>query len=410
MEESLHSRLTISPLALISDLFRPLTSKSTASSSFISEETEEEKKLRIETFANTNVVPEVVQSPEVSEDTQEVAVDTEVEVMHVKRKRHHSKRKEHRSQKTSSAPASDNVSLISVDSSASLLSPISSESSGYRSVSEDKQCADEGINITSLTGKSSEETVTESEVLSEIKTSDKETEPLEEKLSHDERLRRILEDNPVEKQEVCFNRTIEWKTSTEPSPPKTTNMLSTDKVTDMLSAEETSDMPLSSLTSSLQNSNSREQYNAVNLDVDEQPSTDDAIAEAVLIASVEEPSIYDDVPVSLKEQPDVVENSSETACDVATSSASTSPVSLETDIVAVETEHKTESMALVSTESKANHEDCRVVETKLPKITSILQSEKRHAADIEYVIVPLSLESLILDRIVFMYHPYSVST
>lgn len=402
MEESLHSRLTISPLALISDLFRPLTSKSTASSSFISEETEEEKKLRIETFANTNVVPEVVQSPEVSEDTQEVAVDTEVEVVHVKRKRQHSKRKEHRSQKASSAPASDNVSLISVDSSASLLSPISSESSGYRSVSEDKQCADEGINISCLTGKSSEETVTESEVLSEIRTSDKETEPLEEKLSHDERLRRILEDNQVEKQEVCFNRTIEWKTSTEPCPPKTTNMLSADKPTDMLSAEETTDVPPSSLTPTLQNSNSREQLNAVNLDVDERSSTDDAaIAEAVLAASVEEPSIYDDVPVSLKEQPDVVEHSSETVCDVATSAASTSPVSLETDIVAVETQHKTESMAVVSTEPKANHDDCRVVETKLPKMTSVLQSEKRHAADIEYVIVPLSLELLILNRVVF---------
>lgn len=407
MEESLHSRLPISPLSLISDLFRPLTSKPTASSSFISEETEDEKKLRIETFANTNVVPEVVHSPEVSEDMQDVAVDTEVEVIHVKPKRHHSKRKEHRSQKASSAPASDNVSLISVDSSASLLSPISSESSGYRSVSEDKQCTDEGINGSSLTGKSSEETVIESDVLPEIKTLDKKAEQLEEKLSHDDRLRRILEDNQAEKQEVCFNRTIEWKTSTEPSPPKTADM-SSDKMAEVLSAEKTTDTALySSLTNSLQNSNPREQLNDINLDVDEEPSTDTTLVEDVLVASMEEPSIYDDVPVSPKEQPEVVDHSSETVCDVTTSSTSASPVSLETNVHTVETQHKTQSTAVVS---KPNHEDCSVAETKLPKMTTVFQSDKRHAADIEYVIISLSLELCILDRVVSMYHPYSIST
>lgn len=404
MEESLLSRLPISPLSLINDLFRPLTSKPTASSSFISEETDEEKKLRIETFANMNVAPEVVQLPEVSEGLQEVTVDSEVEVVHVKRKRSHTRKKDHRSQKASSAPASDNVSLISVDSSASLLSPISSESSGYRSVSEDKQCTDEGINAPSLTPcKGSEETVVEGDTLPEIKTLDIRTEPPEEKLSHDERLRRILEDNPpAKKQEVCFSRTIEWKTGMERSSPKTTVMFSSNEVSDTLSAEMTMEMPVSSLTTSLQNSSSCERLNTVNIEgVNEQLSTDDAVAEDDLVASVEEPSIYDDVPVPLK---DAVEHPAETVGDVAVSSA------LEAEVLADETQHEIESAALVSTEAKANHKDCSVVQTKVPKVASTFPADKRHAADIQYVVIPLLLELCVPVRGLSMYHSYSFST
>lgn len=268
--------------------------QSPSTASLTLEETEEEKKMRIETFANAETLVPVALSADNS-----VAFDGvggEVEVIRVRPKRIHA-RKRDRAQKSPSVPESDNSSLVSIDSSACLLtSPTSLESSGYQTVPEDSggtQCV--GGSPSDLGSKPDDfgEAVIKKTHVKDVRLSEKSPHKMSrllggELLSEDDKLLRILDDRlpaPMPPGKVYLNSVLEWKGATDSSTEQKNRL----PLVRSLPIFDTADFRPASSPSKVLKQSCVNNRHEVKVEVE----AGKRVTEALLAAPVEEPSIYD---------------------------------------------------------------------------------------------------------------------
>lgn len=261
--------------------------QSPSTASLTLEETEEEKKMRIETFASAEVVPVALPA-----DNSIVfdGVVGEVEVIRVKPKHVHV-RKRNRTRKSPSVPESDNSSLVSVDSSACFLtSPTSLESSGYQTVQEDSgctQCIDHSpSNLGSKLNNFGEAVIRKMHV-EDVQLSEKSPHKINllfrGELSQDNKLLHILDDRlpatmPTGK--VYLNSMLEWKSATDPSTERKNGL----PLVRSLPIFNTGDLRSAPIQSCVNN------RDEVKVKIEPVKRA----TETLLAAPVEEPSIYDD--------------------------------------------------------------------------------------------------------------------
>lgn len=291
------SRSVISPLTLLSSFMKPRSFKQSPSSASLTlGETEEEKKLRIETFANAETLVPVALP--VDNSTAFDGVGGEVEVIRVRPKRVHARKRDH-ARKSPSVPESDDSSLVSADSSGCLLmSPTSLESSGYQTVQEDSggtqrvggSPSDLGSKPDSFGAAVIKKTHVEDVRLSE-KSPHKMTRLLRgELVSEDDKLLRILDDHlPVAMPpgKVYLNSVLEWKDAADPSADRKNRL----PLVRSLPIFDTADSRSASSPSKVPKQPRVNNRDEVKVEVGVEAGK--RATEALLAAPVEEPSIYD---------------------------------------------------------------------------------------------------------------------